>query len=58
MTPEGSGRLLRVYKVCEGCEGLVALRRGICPHCHAYRFSIDPERILKAFRATGDQHPL
>ena len=28
----------RKYKICSGCESIVAQKVTICPNCHAYRF--------------------
>lgn len=34
------------YKVCEGCESVVAARVVTCPNCHGYRFDDSPERVV------------
>jgi uncharacterized paraquat-inducible protein A len=34
------------YKVCEGCESIVAARVTTCPNCHGYRFDGDPRRVV------------
>jgi hypothetical protein len=34
------------YKVCEGCESIVAQRVTLCPNCHGYRFDLDPESVV------------
>jgi len=33
------------YKICEGCDSIVAARVATCPNCHAYRFNEDHEEI-------------
>jgi len=33
------------YKVCEGCESIVAMRVTGCPNCHGYRFDESSERV-------------
>ncbi len=35
------------YKVCEGCESIVAERATTCPNCHGYRFDVSPERVVE-----------
>lgn len=35
------------YKVCEGCESIVAERATTCPNCHGYRFDDAPERVVE-----------
>ena len=27
------------YKVCEGCDSIIAARVVTCPNCHGYRFN-------------------
>ena len=29
----------RSFKVCEGCDSIVAARVATCPNCHGYRFN-------------------
>tara|TARA_B100001057_G_C22864605_1_gene955948 strand:- start:148 stop:390 length:243 start_codon:yes stop_codon:yes gene_type:complete len=33
------------YKICAGCESIVAKKVIICPNCHAYRY-IDSESMV------------
>lgn len=35
------------YKVCEGCESIVAARVVTCPNCHGYRFDEALERVIE-----------
>jgi len=35
------------YKVCEGCESVVAARVVTCPNCHGYRFDESPDRVVE-----------
>ena len=35
------------YKICAGCESIVAKKVTICPNCHAYRY-IDSESMVIA----------
>jgi hypothetical protein len=34
------------YKVCEGCESIVARRVVNCPNCHGYRFDGASTRVI------------
>ena len=34
------------FKICEGCESIVAARVTTCPNCHGYRFDEDSERVV------------
>ena len=34
------------YKICEGCESIVAARVPICPNCYGYRFNEDPGAVI------------
>jgi len=38
------------YKVCEGCESIVAARVTTCPNCHGYRFEASPEAVVAQAR--------
>lgn len=33
------------FKVCVGCDGVIAMRCNICPHCHSYRYEKDAEFV-------------
>ena len=50
------------WKVCEGCESVVAKVRDFCPKCHAYRFDETAKRVKaaakKAARRAGDDLPI
>ncbi len=35
------------FKVCEGCESIVASRVVICPNCYGYRFNEDPAAVVE-----------
>ena len=30
------------YKICEGCDSIVAASTILCPSCHGYRFEPSP----------------
>jgi hypothetical protein len=34
------------YKVCEGCDSIVAASAVMCPSCHSYRFDPDTESVV------------
>jgi len=38
-----------LYKVCEGCEGVVSYDIAVCPICSAYKFDESFERIKHIF---------
>lgn len=35
------------FKVCEGCESIVAARVVTCPNCHGYRFDETAARVVE-----------
>jgi hypothetical protein len=39
-----------LYKVCFGCDSIVASKVNICPNCHAYRFECDEDRVVDQAR--------
>ena len=43
------------YKICEGCESIVASKVAICPNCHSYRFEIDRESVVAQARMLGQR---
>ncbi|MDF1756549.1 MAG: hypothetical protein P1U89_27440 [Verrucomicrobiales bacterium] len=40
-----------MYKVCMGCDSIVASKVNICPNCHAYRFQADEEFVISQAKA-------
>lgn len=34
------------YKVCLGCDSIVANKVNICPNCHSYRFELDESFVV------------
>jgi uncharacterized paraquat-inducible protein A len=34
------------FKICEGCDSIVATRVNSCPNCHSYRFNDDQQEII------------
>jgi hypothetical protein len=45
------------YKICVGCESIVAAKVAICPNCHSYRFDSDPGSIVAQARILGQRLP-
>ena len=43
------------FKVCEGCESIVAARVATCPNCHGYRFDDGPEAVTAQARLLGSR---
>jgi len=35
------------YKVCGGCDSIVAAKVNLCPNCHGYRFESDLSVVVK-----------
>lgn len=35
------------YKICEGCDSIVAARVTSCPSCHGYRFNEDVDDVIE-----------
>lgn len=44
-----------LYKVCLGCDSIVASKVNICPNCHAYRFECDEEAVVSQARALSSR---
>ncbi len=44
-----------LYKVCFGCDSIVASKVNICPNCHAYRFECDEESVVTQARALSSR---
>jgi len=36
----------QLFKVCEGCDSIVAARVSMCPSCDSYRFNMAPEEVV------------
>lgn len=34
------------FKVCEGCDSIVAAKVATCPNCNGYRFNDDPLEVV------------
>ncbi|NLT70205.1 MAG: hypothetical protein GXX91_05865 [Verrucomicrobiaceae bacterium] len=44
-----------LYKVCMGCDSIVASKVNICPNCHAYRFECDQDAVVLQARALSSR---
>lgn len=40
-----------LYKVCMGCDSIVATKVNICPNCHSYRFEEKEEEVVAQAKA-------
>ncbi len=43
------------YKICEGCESIVAVKVNICPNCHSYRFEENEDCVVRQAKALGSR---
>ena len=43
------------YKVCVGCESIVATKTAICPNCHSYRYEEDEQMIIHQAQVLGQR---
>jgi len=43
----------RKYKICSGCESIVAQKVTICPNCHAYRFIVNESMVIAQAQELG-----
>ncbi|MEM0970616.1 MAG: hypothetical protein AAF191_02825 [Verrucomicrobiota bacterium] len=43
------------YKICEGCESIVASKVNVCPNCHSYRFEGQEDLVVAQARALGSR---
>lgn len=35
-----------LYKICLGCDSIVATKVNICPNCHAYRYETGEDSVV------------
>ncbi len=45
----------RRYKICEGCDSVVARRVATCPNCFGYRFNTGKKAIVDQARLLGSR---
>ncbi len=45
----------RQYKVCGGCNSIVAAKVNLCPNCHGYRFESDLDFVVKQAEALSQR---
>ena len=43
------------YKVCGGCDSIVAAKVNLCPNCHSYRFEGDLNYVIKQAKALSQR---
>jgi uncharacterized paraquat-inducible protein A len=41
------------YKICEGCDSIVAASADLCPNCHAYRFDTRHDHVVDQALSIG-----
>ena len=39
------------FKVCLGCDSIVAAKVNICPNCHSYRFETGEDAVISQAKA-------
>ena len=44
-----------LYKVCMGCDSIVASKVNICPNCHAYRFECNEDAVVSQARVLSSR---
>ena len=60
---ERAQRALRIiadpqsFKVCEGCDSIVAAREVTCPNCHGYRFNDSPHAVSEQAELLANREP-
>ena len=47
----------RKYKICAGCESIVAQKINLCPNCHAYRFVESESMVVAQAQVLGTREP-
>ena len=40
-----------LYKICLGCDSIVATKMNICPNCHAYRYEVAEDSVVAQAKA-------
>jgi hypothetical protein len=43
------------YKICEGCDSIVAERVATCPNCFGYRFNDERQAVIAQARLLGSR---
>jgi len=43
------------YKVCLGCESIVAIKVTLCPNCHGYRYDQDQAAVISQAKILGQR---
>jgi len=43
------------YKICEGCDSIVASKVNLCPNCHGYRFEEAEHLVVAQAKALGSR---
>jgi RNA polymerase subunit RPABC4/transcription elongation factor Spt4 len=45
------------YKICAGCESIIAVKVSICPNCHAYRFMTERNMVILQAQQLANREP-
>lgn len=40
-----------LYKICLGCDSIVATKVNLCPNCHSYRFEAGQKQVVAQAKA-------
>ena len=43
------------FKICEGCESIVVKNVELCPNCHAYRFNLSENDVIRHAEILGSR---
>lgn len=46
------------FKICEGCDSIVAERVATCPNCSGYRFESQPEAVIEQARLLASRQQM
>lgn len=47
-----------LYKVCLGCDSIVAAKVSICPNCHSYRYEANEDFVVNQARVLSRREQL
>ncbi|MEM7147799.1 MAG: hypothetical protein AAF591_22040 [Verrucomicrobiota bacterium] len=45
----------KAFKICFGCDSIVAAEVTLCPNCHAYRFETEEKLIVAQAKLLGSR---
>ena len=44
-----------MFKICCGCDSIVAAKVNICPNCHSYRYVTDGDSVVAQAKALSQR---